>query len=59
MITIFRLLEIVVDERKVKPDQAVHYLDLIARNPYGTDLVWNFITSHWDQLYNRFEFLLN
>lgn len=51
---IFRFITIAVDETYVHSQDALNCLSMIAANPAGTSLVWDWVRENWEMLVNRY-----
>lgn len=50
-----RLLELGLEGKVIKSQDLSHVILLVARNPHGRILAWNFVKKKWDTLVQKFQ----
>ena len=50
-----KLLGYITDETKVRPQDADRWFIYLIRNRYGRELAWEWLTTHWDWIEDKFK----
>lgn len=50
----FRLLQLGLEGKVIRSQDLSHVILLVAKNPKGSHLAWNFVKKNWDALVQKF-----